>query len=671
MKQFNRQAAFVAAFSLSVSSLLAGPTVVSPRVAPNSSARAASAAAKSSHGHPPKPQVKTVTSTVDGARGSLRAVLADAPEGATIKFSLRCPAVISLTNTLVITQDVNIVGPGADQLTVMRSSKTNTPWFRVFDVESGDVSISGLTISNGIAFDATSFVDNVGGGIFNHGNLTVSDCVISGNSAPSSGTNSTGFGGGIFSDVGSELTLIDTTISGNQATAAGGGISTIDAILVAKGCTFSDNFAIIQGGGVNFQGLNGLIQNCTISGNSTPPGGAGSGLLTVAFDAQAAPSLNVTACTIADNTGATNGAVCLIALNGANGLTNIFLSTIVANNDSPNFYFYGPLTFTSLGHNLDSDGTSGLSNGVNGDLVGTSGSPIDPLLGPLQDNGGPTYTMALLIGSPALNTGYCGDAQGVPLKVDQRGFPRSDSTGCDIGAYENEPLLLVCPSPITTDANRTNGAVVYYRSKVIDLCPSTDVTYTPPSGSVLPFGTTLVSVVATDDCSGNSNACSFTVTVLTPQGVKSNVVDKLEALAWNASPWDQDEIQAAIDDINASLGIGTPNVLWLDATHLSPVNGGQVFAFEQDAVQELEKLGHTKWSHFHGNVADDQIDRLVQVDRLLATVSLSDAISHGGTPSKIMQAKKEISIGDVLALHGKASQAIQHYWKAWSLTSNL
>jgi hypothetical protein len=87
----------------------------------------------------------------------------------------------------------------------------------------------------------------------------------------------------------------------------------------------------------------------------------------------------------------------------------------------------GPVT--SLGYNLvgQADGSSGW---VGSDLTGTSASPLDPLLGPLQDNGGPSQTMALLEGSPAIGAG---DPQGTPA-VDQRGVARGSPPS--IGAYE-------------------------------------------------------------------------------------------------------------------------------------------------------------------------------------------------------------------------------------------
>ncbi|HJZ48490.1 MAG TPA: choice-of-anchor Q domain-containing protein, partial [Roseiflexaceae bacterium] len=93
--------------------------------------------------------------------------------------------------------------------------------------------------------------------------------------------------------------------------------------------------------------------------------------------------------------------------------------------------------FTSAGYNLIGDGTGGTGFNAPGDQVGTSANPIDPLLGPLADNGGPTRTHALLVGSPAIDAGNpapVGDGGGACPPNDQRGFGRVGR--CDIGAYE-------------------------------------------------------------------------------------------------------------------------------------------------------------------------------------------------------------------------------------------
>jgi hypothetical protein len=94
---------------------------------------------------------------------------------------------------------------------------------------------------------------------------------------------------------------------------------------------------------------------------------------------------------------------------------------------------YGRIT--SLGHNLIGNGSGGKGYTAR-DFVGTSASPIDPMLGPLQDNGGPTFTMALLPGSPAIGAGGPTDSE-----WDQRGpgYARTVNGVTDIGAYEVQP----------------------------------------------------------------------------------------------------------------------------------------------------------------------------------------------------------------------------------------
>ena len=645
---------------------------VSPRVPPrdNIDPAASTMALRPPPQNPPG--VRIVTNNHDDGVGSLRRAISSAAAGDSIKFALPLPATISLSSTLVIAQDVVVLGPGPDRLAVVRSSAPHTPSFRVFRVNAGVVTISGMTIRNGIAFDASSFADNIGGGIYNRGALTVSNCVVTGNSAPSSssgGTNRFGFGAGIFSD-GSQLTLINSTFSGNQASAAGGGICTFEtASFFAQGCTVSGNFAAIQGGGLNFQGHVGTLQNCTIASNATAADGAGSGVANVAFEGEAPTILTVTACTVAGNTGTTNGAFAIAGLNDGFGLTNRLLSTLVAANAGPNFAFFGTnITFQSLGNNLDSDGSSGLINGANGDLVGTVASPIDAKLGVLQNNGGPTLTIALLLGSPALGAGACTDAGGAPLLIDQRGSPRPPSTGCDIGAYENEPLTLICPPDVVAEFQNEAGAVVKLKATVIDLCPQVSTVYAPPSGSVFPIGVTPVQVQAADGCSGNSAQCAFTVTVLGAQGVKSNVLANLETLRAGATnPRDQHLLDEAIADMIDALA--TP--LWVDQTHVDAANGGWVFFSEQDAVAELQDLINSRHSQIPDATAQNLINRLVKCDRLLALVSIEDAAAGGANPRRIAQAKKEVANGDKDASAGKPVQAIQHYWNAWSQAVNL
>ncbi len=463
-----------AVLCLGTVSALAG--YVTPRVPPAANKPAAKVSMNTLVPVGPLKTMRTVVNTRNDGPGSLRQAIADAAPGDVINFALRLPATIVLRSTLVIDQDLTVLGPGPEKLTVMRSRGTNTPSFRIFEIEAGEVVLAGITIRNGSAFSGTNIHDNLGGGILNRGMLTVSNCVVAGNSAPTTewGTNyspsvSVGFGAGIFTDQGSQLAIFDSTISDNVASGAGGGLFTWYAdSAFASGSTLSGNFAGVQGGGLNMQGRAAAFQNCTISRNSTPPEGAASGFLLITFPGESA-TLGFTACTIARNRGSTNGACTLAALSGNSGLTNVLLSTLVADNEGPNFFLDGNPVLLSLGHNLDSDGTSGLVDGMNGDLVGTATSPINAKLGALLNNGGPTRTMALRPGSPALDAAACSDAEGAPLTVDQRGFPRAQVTGCDIGAFENQAPTLICPAAQNCPGGSSHaGPVTSLTAKVAD-----------------------------------------------------------------------------------------------------------------------------------------------------------------------------------------------------------
>src|SRR5437867_7453977 len=109
----------------------------------------------------------TVTSIADSGPGSLRNAIAAAASGDTVAFGVT-GAITLTTGELLIAKNLTIAGPGAASLTIQRSAATGTPSFRIFNVRSGIVSISGLTLSNGDA--------DPGGGINNNATLTLQDC---------------------------------------------------------------------------------------------------------------------------------------------------------------------------------------------------------------------------------------------------------------------------------------------------------------------------------------------------------------------------------------------------------------------------------------------------------------------------------------------------------------
>lgn len=324
-----------------------------------------------------------------------------------------------------ITADVSINGPGASQLTI--SGNNN---FRVFSLtlSSGLVSFSGLTITNG------RISNDVGGGIYNQSsaNVKVTDSTISNGFAI--------LGGGIANSSTGTFTITNSTLINNSSSTGGGcynGLGTLNII----NSTLNNNLANSGNGGGIITGSTLNIINSTLHGNFA--GGRGGAIYNNSFDAQ----ISISQSTIVQNTSALGGG----GVGNNNGTQIRIINTIVAFNVSGNGPdLLGP--FISLGHNLLTNftGSSGFTlgtNNANGDLVGASFAPVSPILGPLQNNGGPTQTIALLPGSPAIDAGdNCvvlgGGCLTTPLTTDQRGISRQVNQTVDIGAFESRAFTI-------------------------------------------------------------------------------------------------------------------------------------------------------------------------------------------------------------------------------------
>ena len=192
-------------------------------------------------------------------------------------------------------------------------------------------------------------------------------------------------GGGIYNA--GTLRLTNSTVSGNSAFNGGGIFNFHTGTLTLTNSTVSGNSATDAAGGIsNFGTIN--VSNSTISGNSA----------TVAYSGI------------------------------YNEDTATLKNTIVANSPSPGGNCGGGIT--DGGYNLDSDGSCGFGT-TNHSLSGTMDNPLNPQLGPLANNGGPTKTHALLAGSPAINKGNSFEAT-----TDQRGVARPQGAAPDIGAFE-------------------------------------------------------------------------------------------------------------------------------------------------------------------------------------------------------------------------------------------
>ncbi len=351
----------------------------------------------------------------DAGADSLRQAILDAnnqPGADVIAFDAGVTGAIDLQGALPnLSSDIDLEGPGANLLTVQRGGGAAN--FRIFTVAgNATVTLAGLTVANG--YDAS----DSGGGISNLGNLTVSRSTVKGN-----------FGGGIYND--GTLTVRDSTVSGNTAFYAGGGIFNEDS------------------------GHSVTVVNSTISGNTSQLGGGGG------LDNDIGSTMTVINCTVTGNTSQRlpGGGI------DDNGGEVIIHGSIVAGNSAPS----GPDVygfFTSQGYNLVGNDSGSTINRNLGDLVGTAGAPIDPKLGPLQDNGGPTFTHALLSGSPAIDagTGSGTDQRGVDRGQDGDG---NGSDRADMGAFEvrdtKPPVVtsIVRAQANPTDSNNVSWTVTF------------------------------------------------------------------------------------------------------------------------------------------------------------------------------------------------------------------
>ena len=276
--------------------------------------------------------------------------------------------------------------------------------------DHGTMTITGCTISN-------NSVEGIGGGVLNeNGTMTITRCTISNNTADQSGYSfsEVSQGGGILNDSGGSLIITNSTISGNTSYA-----TSLD-VFGQRGFAY--------GGGVQNSGSM-TITNCTISGNSAvgPTSldtGYGGGISN-------GGNLQITSSTIAQNLAAGGNGAFGGGIYGVGPTTTTRTdSSIIARNNAPvGPDFTGAGGLQSTGYNIIGNNADAVINSQPTDQIGTPAAPIDPLLHPLADNGGPTLTDALQSGSPAINRG---DPAAPPQ--DQRGYGRLGVP--DVGAFE-------------------------------------------------------------------------------------------------------------------------------------------------------------------------------------------------------------------------------------------
>jgi predicted outer membrane repeat protein len=520
----------------------------------------------------------TITNPADNGPGSLRAGIGVAAAGDVIQFD---PAlngqVILLATQISITRELRIEGPGADKITISGGNRT-----RIF-FATAPLTLSGVNLKNGLGDGAAlyvlrtranvagcTFTDNaapngLGGAVYNPSSpVEFRNCAFSGNTA-----SGFGLGGVFFGSRAAPVTMTDCTFVDNSAH-DGGAIFAADQLTLVR-CKFIGNRISTDGiAGAVFNDYPTFISECVFTSNSGGDGGEGGALFlgdgtirdsliagnTIGsvgqYDPQGAGiwnfgTLRIVNSTIANNSsgaqsqgaGIYNDGVLILDNSTVSGNSagasstggGIFnedgdgasvsaANTIIARNSAeggPDIF--GP--FVSRGYNVIGNTTG------NTGATGTDFINVDPLLGPLQDNGGSTATMALLPGSLAIDHGdpaFDPNAFAPPLITDQRGAPRLIAGRLDIGSYESEPAhfptidsltdpqTLECTShqgnlvslAVQVSDSKGHGLVIQWivnnQIKQTDQIPASQ----PPSSGHLTYtgmyqdGTTSVTVVVND-----------------------------------------------------------------------------------------------------------------------------------------------------------------------------
>jgi hypothetical protein len=372
------------------------------------------------------------------------------------------------------------------------------------------------TISNSAIVGNTALSD---AGVFNNGATVLIDhTIVSGNAASGSSSVQAG-AGGLANNLG-RMTITDCIISDN----IGSGVQTVGS-LVMTGSTVLGNAGDFLGGGLFVSYGDAQVSNCTFSGNTVREAGGGIAIYGLT-------TLELTSVTITGNTASGpstsfngGGGLFILANNNEYALVR---NTLIAGNASATVAPDVLGTVISLGFNLvgEADGSQGWRSN---DILGSTSSPIDPVLGPLQDNGGPTPTHAVLVGSPAIVHGD----PALSATTDQRGTPRAHDgfdPPVDIGAFD---ATVIHSFSLAAPAEVVAGEPFTITVTALDGQGNTASTFTgqirfssSDEGAMLPANYTFIS--------SDGGVATFTVTLQTA-GAQLLQVDSVGTPDWRGT----------------------------------------------------------------------------------------------------------------------------------------
>ncbi|MFL5328106.1 MAG: beta strand repeat-containing protein [Gemmataceae bacterium] len=406
-----------------------------------------------------------------------------------ISFNLPANSSITLTSEFTISDSVVINGSGKNNLTI---NGNNTG--RLFNVTGGSLSIASITLKGGSA-------TGTGGAInFGESTVTVTDCLVTGNTASTHG------GAFYMSNNKGELDIVGSDISGNSAGGTGGVFSnqhtTGAPVVRITSSLLSGNKSDSHGGALYFRfDGNCTIVNSTVTGNTAS--GTGGGLY---FYELHVSNYTIKNSTITGNSATSGGGIYANSYVSDINLDHTIIAGNIATTAAKNDFSQAVAVTGS--YNLIGDANGSTFAGTKNQL-GTTVSPIDPMLDILANNGGKTRTQALKPGSPALNVG--GSAA---LAYDQRGpgYPRVVNGALDIGAFEgvtSNPQAKLTSAPAVGSAQSGQST---YQFTVVYTDNAQILTSTIANSNVTVSGPSFGPVNASSFTINNSTAASATVT---------------------------------------------------------------------------------------------------------------------------------------------------------------